>query len=108
MTEYDKKDKIKTMNKDEIIEKLKEIKPTLEKDYYIKEVGIFGSYVRDEQTESSDVDILIDYNRGMTLFTLVDLKDFLENIFKRKVDIAFKKSLKPRIGKMILSEVIYV
>jgi len=108
MTEYDKKDKIKTMNKDEIIEKLKEIKPTLEKDYYVKEVGVFGSYVRDEQTESSDIDILIDYNRGMTLFTLVRLKDFLSDLFGKKVDIAFKKSLKPRIGKRILSEVIYV
>jgi len=93
---------------DKIIEKLKDLKPILENNYFIKEIGIFGSYVRDEQTENSDIDILIDYNRGMTLFEVVELQEYLENFLKKKVDIAFKKSLKPRIGKRILSEVIYI
>ncbi len=93
---------------EKIIKKLKEIKPELEQSYFIKEIGVFGSYVRNEQTEKSDIDILIDYNSGMTLFTVVDLQDFLEKIFNKKVDIAFKKSLKQRIGQHILSEVIYI
>lgn len=93
---------------EKIIEKLKEIKPELEQSYFVKEIGVFGSYVRDEQTDNSDIDILIDYNRGMTLFTLVDLQDFLEKIFNKKVDIVFKTSLRPRIGKHILAEVIYI
>lgn len=93
---------------EKIIEKLKEVKPELERSYFVKEIGVFGSYVRDEQTENSDIDILIDYNRGMTLFTISDLQDFLEKIFNKKVDIAFKRSLRPRIGQRILSEVIYI
>lgn len=93
---------------EKIIEKLKEIKPELEKSYFVREIGVFGSYVRNEQTENSDIDILIDYNKGMTLFDVVDLQNFLENMFKKKVDVVFKKSLRPRIGKRILSEVIYI
>ncbi len=93
---------------DKIIQKLREVKPDLEKKYFVKEIGLFGSYIRDEQTENSDIDILIDYKSGITLFEIVNLKDFLENLFKKRVDIAFKKSLKPRIGKQILSEVVYI
>ena len=93
---------------EKIIQKLKEVKPELEKSYFVKEIGVFGSYVRDEQTDNSDIDILIDYNAGMTLFDIVDLENFLAVLFKKKIDIAFKKSLRPRIGKRILSEVIYI
>lgn len=93
---------------EKIIEKLKEVKPELEKSYFVKEIGVFGSYIRNEQTENSDIDILIDYKKGMSLFTIADLQSFLENIFKKKVDIAFKNSLRPRIGKRILSEVVYI
>lgn len=93
---------------EKIIEKLKEVKPELEKNYFVREIGIFGSYVRNEQTKNSDIDILIDYNRGMTLFDVADLEDFLQKLFGKKVDIAFKSSLRPRIGKRILSEVIYI
>lgn len=93
---------------EKIIEKLKEVKPVLEQDYFITEIGVFGSYARDEQTDTSDIDILIDNRRGMTLFTLVRLQDFLSSLFGKKVDIAFKKTLKPGIGKNIFSEVVYV
>lgn len=93
---------------DKIIEKIKEVKPELENSYFITEIGVFGSYVRDEQKQDSDIDVLIDYKRGMTLFTIARLENFLAGILGKKVDIAFKRSLKPRIGKRILSEVIYV
>ncbi len=91
-----------------IVKKLKEIKPQLEREYFVKEMGIFGSVVRGEQTEKSDIDILFDFNRGMTFFKLVRLKEMLSNLFNKNVDIAIKTSLKPKIGKKILSEVVYI
>lgn len=93
---------------DKIIEKLKELKPVLEKDYFVNEVGVFGSYVRNEQTENSDIDILMDFNDDMDLLKLAHLINWLSDIFEKKVDIANKKTLRPKIGKQILSEVIYI
>jgi uncharacterized protein len=93
---------------DKIIEKLKELKPEIEKRYKVTEIGVFGSYLRDEQTENSDIDILIDYERGMTLFSFCELENWLSDILENKVDLVMKKSLKPRIGKRILSEVVYL
>lgn len=95
-------------DKNEIIRILKELKPTLEKDYNITEVGLFGSYLRGEQNQDSDIDILLDHKSGLTFFKLIDLENLLNTTFNIKVDIAFKKYLKKNIGKHILSEVNYV
>jgi uncharacterized protein len=95
-------------SKNEILDKLKELKPILEQNYNITEIGLFGSYLRGEQTENSDIDILLDHKNGLTFFKLIDLEKFLEKTFNVKVDIAFKKYLKKKISKNILSEVIYV
>jgi len=95
-------------NIDEIIFKLKELKPDIEKNFNITELGVFGSFVRNEQKEDSDIDILIDYKDGTSIFTLGGLQYMLSELFNTKVDIVMKKSLKKRIGKQILSEVIYV
>ncbi|MCK7521107.1 MAG: nucleotidyltransferase family protein [Ignavibacteriales bacterium] len=93
---------------DNIIEKLKELKPYLEKEYKIKEVGIFGSYVRNEQTENSDIDILVEYAGALSLFKVANLVNYLELKFGKKVDLTNKKTLRPKIGKRILSEVKFV
>jgi uncharacterized protein len=95
-------------NIDEIIAKLKELKPDIEKKFNITELGVFGSFVRNEQREGSDIDILIDYKDGTSLLTLGGLQYMLSELFNTKVDIVMKKSLKNRIGKQILSEVLYV
>lgn len=94
--------------KTEILDKLKELKPSLESDYNITEIGLFGSYIRGEEKPESDIDILINYKVGTSIFTLGGLQYFLSEIFDKKVDIAMKNSLKRRIGKQILSEVVYV
>ncbi len=93
---------------DKIISKLKELKPDLEKNYNITELGVFGSFVRNEQTPQSDIDILIDYKKGTSILTLGGLQYMLSEIFNTKVDLVMKKSLKKRIGEQILSEVVYV
>lgn len=95
-------------NLNEILTQLKEIKPDLEKDYDITELGVFGSFARGEQTANSDIDILVDYKEGTSLLTLGGLQYMLTELFKTKVDLVMKKTLKRNIGKQILSEVVYV
>jgi len=94
---------------DKIIRKIKKIKPFLKKEFLIKEIGIFGSYARNEQTAKSDIDILVDFeDEGIGFFKFIDLEDFLNNLTGIKIDLVCKDALKPRIGKQILSEVIYL
>lgn len=92
---------------DEIRRKLAQCKPELESGFQVKEIGIFGSYVRGEQTKSSDLDILVEFEEEPGLFKFLELEEHLKTILKVKVDLVMKSALKPKIGKRILSEVIY-
>jgi uncharacterized protein len=93
-----------------IINKLRELKPILERDYSIKEIGVFGSYVRNEQTLQSDIDVLVSFgeNARISLLKFCAFENWLSDILNIKVDLVMKKALKPKIGKKILSEVIYI
>jgi uncharacterized protein len=93
---------------DEIKQILSERKSWLCETYQITELGIFGSYARGEQTQDSDVDILIDYEQAPTLFKLVNLRDYLKDLTGLSVDIVTKNGLKPGIRDQVLSEVIYL
>jgi predicted nucleotidyltransferase len=76
----------------------------------VTDIGLFGSYVRGEATDESDIDILIDLSDDspMTLFSLTELEQELSLKLKQKVDMVIRRDLKPAIGKRILSEVKYV
>jgi len=76
----------------------------------IKDIGIFGSYIRGDAEETSDIDILVDVSpdSDLTLFSLIDIEMKLSEKFNRKVDLVIKSDLKPNIGKRILREVEYV
>ena len=93
---------------EEIKQILRQSKPFLKDNYRITEVGIFGSYARGKETESSDVDVIVDYQKPPTLIMLVELKEYLSSLIDMKVDVVTKKGLKPRIKEKVLSEVIYV
>jgi len=94
----------------EITATLQALKPTLNEQYGVETIGVFGSYVREEQTEKSDIDILVTYKKEAHpgLFELLDLEEFLTKNLETKVDLGTKTSLKPHIGKQILKEVIMV
>lgn len=79
---------------EEVKQQLLQIKPRLQQVYQVTELGIFGSYARQEQTETSDVDVLIG--------------DDLSNVLGMKVDVVTKNGLKPRIRERVLSEVVYL
>jgi uncharacterized protein len=94
----------------EIEQRLRAEKPYLARKYGVSEIGIFGSYVRNEQRPDSDVDILIELERPprISLIGLVELEHHLSKVLGAKVDIALKRNLRKRIGKRILNEVVYL
>ncbi len=81
--------------------KLEALKPTLQNEYHITELGIFGSYVRGEQTENSDVDILVEFDPSFDfgLFTYCHIQNYIGDILDKKIDLVMKTSLKPYIGE---------
>lgn len=76
----------------------------------VRKMGLFGSYVREQQHETSDIDILVDFEESAENFdNLMKLYDLLETIFKdEKIEIVTKNGLSPYIGPKILNEVEYV
>jgi predicted nucleotidyltransferase len=94
----------------EIKEILSQCKPIVQEKFKVKELGIFGSYLRQEQTNESDIDVLVEFEPGFRfgLITFCELEDYLTEMLGVKVDLVMKQGLKPRIGKRILSEVIYL
>jgi predicted nucleotidyltransferase len=78
------------------------------KAYGVKKVGLFGSFVRSKQSSKSDIDILVEFERGEKTFdNYMGLKFFFEKLFHRKVDLVIKDALKPAIKDRVLSEVTY-
>ena len=94
------------MNLTDIEKILKVHKPVLQEKYKVKEIGVFGSYVRNEQSEQSDIDILVQLNEPIG-WEFLDLKEFLESILNVKVDLVTFNALKPQIKDRILKEVKY-
>lgn len=95
------------LTKNEIIEKLIELKPVLASEYSVKEIGLFGSYSDNEQNEESDIDILVEFDKpiGWKFFSL---EKYLEDIFKRKVDLVSKKALKKQLKERILNQTLFL
>lgn len=85
-------------------------KPYLAEEYGVVAVGVFGSYVRGEQRVDSDVDVLLELEQPprIDLFDLVRLEDYLSELLGVKVDVALRGSLRKRIGRRILEEVVPV
>ena len=93
---------------EEVIKILEDHKSELQERYNVKEIGIFGSYIRHEQREASDIDILVDFNDTPTLIKFINLENYLSDLLDVKVDLVMKRALKPNIGKLILEKVIFV
>jgi predicted nucleotidyltransferase len=94
----------------EITSTLEALKPTLSERYGVETIGVFGSYIRGEETKKSDIDILVTFKKDAHpgLFEFLDLEEFLAKRLGTKVDLVSKTALKPYIGKRILEEVIMV
>lgn len=97
------------ITKDYILNTIKAHKAELTK-FGIQDIGLFGSYLRDEQLKNSDIDILIDFDPDKESFdNFMAAYDYFERLFKNeKVEIVTKNGLSPHIGPKILKEVLYV
>ena len=83
-------------------------KPFLIERFKILELGLFGSYVRGEQTKDSDVDILVEFSQVPTLFDLVEVEYLISDKLGLPVDLIDKKSLKAAFSEQILNETVYL
>ncbi|QLC49339.1 nucleotidyltransferase family protein [Methanolobus zinderi] len=99
---------ISYMDKDQYIRQLGEMLPKLQKKYSIKYLGVFGSYIRNEQTPQSDLDVLVEFSKPVSLLEYVRLELELSDALGVRVDLVSKTALKPRIGRHILAEVVEV
>lgn len=94
------------INSEEILLKLKDLKPILYKDYSVKEIGLFGSFSDGTNSEFSDIDLIIELEKpiGWKFFTL---ELYLESVFHRKIDLVNKTALKSQIKDQILKQIKY-
>ena len=95
-------------NLNNLIIQLRENFPRLQREYAVRSLGLFGSYVRGEQKKSSDLDILVDFVEVPGMFRFLDLERELARLLGIRVDLVQKDALKPAIGKRILHEVLEV
>ncbi|MGB5773002.1 MAG: nucleotidyltransferase family protein [Crocosphaera sp.] len=94
------------------LEEIKEIltpyKSFVAEKFKVSELGIFGSYVKEKQTENSDVDILVKFSEVPTLFDLVEIEYLLSEKIGLSVDLIDKESLLPAICQNVLTETVYI
>jgi predicted nucleotidyltransferase len=91
---------------EELKHELQELKPKLKKRFKVETIDIFGSYARSEQTEKSDIDILVTYSEGADLLLVAGLRRYLRTKLHVKVDVISKKYLNPIIKDRVLAEAI--
>ena len=94
---------------DSIYTTLREHRPVLRDRYGVRSLGVFGSWVRGEQTKRSDIDILVEIDDdALTLFQFVELREYLRDLLGVRVDLVERNTLKPYIGQRVMQEVVAI
>lgn len=86
---------------------LTRLKPELTQKYFVHSIGLFGSIVRDDFTDKSDVDIIVDFSKPVGI-EFIDLANYIESKLRKKVDLVSRNGIKPKYFNQIESEIIYV
>ncbi|WP_321430919.1 nucleotidyltransferase family protein [uncultured Methanolobus sp.] len=95
------------IKRDIILGRLDKLLPELKRNYKVKEIGLFGSVVRNEYKTGSDIDFLVEFEKGADLFDLASLGIYFEDEFVSKVDIISKRAVRDELKNRIFSEVVY-
>lgn len=90
-----------------IKEILTKLKPELEQKYFVNSLCLFGSIVREDYSDKSDVDIIVDFSQPIGI-GFIDLAEYIEAKLNKKVDLVSKNGVKPKYFKLIEPEIIYV
>ena len=93
---------------DRLVRILRERMPELKERYNVNSLGVFGSYVHNQQTPRSDLDVLVEYAEAPSLFEFMDLENYLAKLLGVKVELVSRNALKGNIGVRILREVVHV
>ena len=96
------------MEVEEIVQRLRELKPELARRYKVRRLSVFGSWARGEQKEDSDIDLLVDFEVGADLLDLVGLSLYLEEVLGKSVDIVPRAALREELRETVLEQVISV
>ena len=100
---------IAELQRDFLLDYLRENKDFFRKHFGITRIGLFGSYAREEENSDSDIDIIIEMERGKkNIHNFLQFKRYLEQELNHSVDVGLLSALKPAVKKQILDEIIYV
>jgi len=94
--------------REEFVAILVSLKGDLEARFHVKSIGIFGSVARDENTEKSDLDLLVDFSEPVGMFKFLELRDYLRDALNIDVDLTTPRALKPAIKRTVEKDVLYV
>ncbi len=97
-----------TINREQLLAKLRQLKPDITTLYKVKTIGLFGSVVRGEQSESSDIDVLVSFEQDADLFDFVGLAQFLEDQLQKNVDVVSQDALRVELRDAVFREVVPV
>jgi predicted nucleotidyltransferase len=92
-------------NRDQILKTLKEHEEDIRR-FHVRRLGLFGSYARGENTETSDLDFVVEFDQK-TFDAYMDLKFYLEGLFRQRVDLVLANTIKPLLRPQILADTIY-
>ena len=87
---------------------LRQHMPLLAERYHVHSLGVFGSYARHEQSDDSDVDLLVSFDQSPGLLKFIELENYLSDLLGVQVDLVMKDALKPALGQFVAAEVVMV
>ncbi|MBK7762564.1 MAG: nucleotidyltransferase family protein [Bacteroidetes bacterium] len=86
---------------------LRKLKPELSSKFYVDTIGLFGSVLRSDFSEKSDIDIIVEFKQPVGV-EFIDLADFLESKFQRRIDLVSRRGIKPNYFAEIQNDIVYV
>jgi len=98
---------ISMQSREEIFATLRHLKGDIATRFSVSRIGIFGSVARGEQTEASDIDILVEFSRPVGFLTFLELEEYLSTRLGAPVDLVTPDALKPLIRERVAAEVAY-
>jgi predicted nucleotidyltransferase len=96
------------MGRNQILTTLAKHRRTMTDRFAVRELYLFGSAARDQATDTSDVDLLVEFSRPVGLLQFISLQRYLEELLDARVDLGTRKSLKPEISAQVLQEAVRV
>lgn len=94
-------------DKERVLQILRGEFPYLKKEFGVKRFGLFGSFARDEQTKTSDIDLLVEFERPIGFFKFIEVEDYLSDRLGAKVDLVTPDALKALIKPRVMKEAVY-